>query len=151
MSVLLQPQPKIAVYILQRLCLVDLFLRVSRHSAVYHRFHCVGTGPIRFPDWRTCWWVTLPIMSTRWCCWCTEWSKPTTVPAFVVPTKRKQAHLVITISANWGDGSVTVSVDMVHIVSISLNCCSRPCHSKNTQNTPCLILWVLVKLEMNGD
>lgn len=44
--------------------------------------------------------------------------------------QRKQACIIITISANCGDGSVTVSVDMLHIVSITPNCCSRPCHRK---------------------
>lgn len=52
------------------------------------------------------------------------------VPGIVAAAKRKQAHIIITISANSGDGSVTVSVDMLHIVSITPNCCSRPCHRK---------------------
>lgn len=51
-------------------------------------------------------------------------------PVIVAATKRKQAHIIFTISANCGDGSVTASVDMLHIVSITPNCCSRPCHRK---------------------
>lgn len=52
------------------------------------------------------------------------------VPAVVAATKRKQAHIIITISANCSDGSVTASVHTLHIVSIIPNCCSRPCHRK---------------------
>lgn len=51
-------------------------------------------------------------------------------PVIVAAATRKQAHIIIMISANCGDGSVTVSVDMLHIVSITPNCCSRPCHRK---------------------
>lgn len=51
-------------------------------------------------------------------------------PVVAAAIERKQAHIIIMISANCGDGSVTVSVDMLHIVSITPNCCSRPCHRK---------------------
>lgn len=47
-----------------------------------------------------------------------------------------------------GDGSVTVSVDTLHIVSITV----VPDRAvENAQNTPRLILRALVKLEMNSD
>lgn len=70
-------------------------------------------------------------------------------PVTAAPTEGKQAHFIIMISANCGDGSVTVSSDMLHIVSITPNCCSRPWHRKILKIL--LILWALVKLKMNGD
>lgn len=76
---------------------------------------------------------------------------PNVGPAHVAATERKPAPIIITISANCGDGSVTVSFDMLHIVSLTPNCCSRPCQGQIPQDSLGLMLWALVKLEMNND
>lgn len=90
--------------------------------------------------------LTLPATSTGWrCC---------RVPPqgqFMSQQQRKTAPIIIAISANCGDGSVTVSFDTPHIVSLTPNCCSRPCQGRIPQNSPGLILRALVKLEMNND
>lgn len=76
-----------------------------------------------------CCWVSLSVASTRWCCWCILYGLAAG-PVTAAPTEGKQAHITIMISANCGDGSVTGSFDMLHIVSITPNCCSRPWHRK---------------------
>lgn len=89
-------------------------------------------------DPKCCWSLTLSTMSTGWRCW----RVPKQGQFFVAATGRKPAPIIITISANCGDGSVTVSFDMLHIVSLTPNCCSRPCQGQIPPNSLGLMLCV---------
>lgn len=83
--------------------------------------------------------VSLSILSTRW-----RQRRVAQPRVWALLPGRKQVHIIITISANCGDGSVTVSFDMLHIASITANCCSRPCRRKILK-IPCVwscgLLW----------
>lgn len=106
---------------------LHLFLMVLRRNCVvYHRFNfflpqptLLVCSPSIAGD------LSLPVMSTRWCCWSVIYNHGrATVHAQRQLVWRQQrentAHIIITISANCGEGSITVSVDMLHIVSIIL-------------------------------
>jgi len=67
---------------------------------------------------------------------------------------KHHSHHYHDICENCGDGSVTVSVAYCFNYSKLLLQAvpkKKKKKKKNAQNTPCLILWALVKLEMNGD
>lgn len=96
----MQPQSQIAANVLVKL-LVDLFLRVFRETLLFTTGSTVLGVTLVAPS---CCRVRLPGASTRWCCWCILWPRVrAAVPVTVAATERKQAHIIITISANCGE------------------------------------------------
>lgn len=92
----------------------------------------------RLPQVPLCWAAAaaaLTVASTRWRCWCILRLAP------AAATEKVQAHIIIGVSANCGDGSVTVNFDRQHIVSITLICRSRPCHRQILCVWSCRLLW----------
>lgn len=108
MSGSMQPHSRIPPDVLWPLA--DLSLRVFRETLL---FTAGSTGPpalqspLRGETARHVHKMALPVRRTSSAGYCGS------------NKERKQAHIIITISANCGDGSVTVSVDMLHIVSIT--------------------------------
>lgn len=144
---LMQPQSQNAANVLVKLR-VDLFLKIFRETLLFTT-GSTALGVTLFSPCRS--HMSSPFAATRWQCWCILQLSPGHSASYCgsiwEKTSSHHYHKICKLPWQFSYCKFWYAACCFNYSKMLFQILS----SENTQNTLCLILWALVKLEMNGD